>query len=117
MTILMNLNRAPYGDETTFNALRLAMALQADEAKPELILSLMGDAVFCAMPSQMTPQGYYNIERMLKSLIAKGAKVFACSSCVQARGIMELDLIEGVEMSTMPQLAKLVVQAGQVMNF
>ncbi len=117
MNILMILNGAPYGNETTFNALRLAMALQADEAKPGLTLFLMADAVFCAMPGQMTPQGYYNIERMLKSLIAKGAKVSACSSCVQARGIMELDLIEGVEMSTMPQLAAIVVQADKVMNF
>ena len=117
MRIVIILNHAPYGSEMTFNALRMAMALQATEAKPELALTLMDDSVFCAMPNQMTPQGYYNIERMLKSLIAKGAAVRACSSCVQARGLMELDLIEGVEMSTMPELAAQVAAADKVLTF
>ena len=117
MSIVMILNHAPYGSEMTFNALRMAMALQATEARPELSLSLMADAVFCGMPNQMTPQGYYNIERMIKSLISKGAKVRACSSCVQARGLMELDLLEGVEMSTMPELAAQVAAADKVLTF
>lgn len=117
MNILMILNRAPYGDEATFNALRLAMALQADEGNPDLTLFLMGDAAACALPNQMTPQGYYNIERMLRSLITKGTHVFACSSCLQARGLMELDLLEGLETSTMPQLARLVVGADKVLTF
>lgn len=117
MKLLLILNHAPYGGESTFNALRLAMALQAEEPKPELSLSLMGDAVFCAVPNQMTPQGYYNIERMLKSLVNKGATVQACSSCAQARGIMELDLVEGVEMTTMPQLAKLALEADKMLAF
>lgn len=30
---------------------------------------------------------------------------------------MELDLVEGVEMSTMPQLAQLVVAADKVLTF
>ncbi len=117
MHILMILNAAPYGNEQTFNALRLAMALQADEAKPDLTLFLMGDAAPAALPGQMTPQGYYNIERMIRSVVGKGARAFACSSCLQARGLMELDLIGGVEASTMPQLAKLVVEADRVLTF
>ena len=117
MNIVIIMNHAPYGSEMSFNALRMAMALQATEAKPELALTLMDDAVFCAMPNQMTPQGYYNIERMIKSLINKGATVSACSSCVQARGLMELDLIEGVEMSTMPELAAQVAAADKVLTF
>jgi uncharacterized protein involved in oxidation of intracellular sulfur len=114
--ILIIMNRAPYGDETTFNALRLSMALQADEVKPGLTLFLMGDAAACALPNQMTPQGYYNVERMIGSMISKGAHVFACSSCLQARGLMELDLIEGVEPSTMPQLARMVAEADKVLT-
>ena len=117
MKIVIILNRAPYGDETAFNALRLAMALQADGSKPELILSLLGDAAACGLPNQMTPQGYYNIGRMISAIINKGAQVWACSSCLQARGLMELDLIEGVETSTMPQLASLVAGADKVLTF
>lgn len=117
MKILIVMNGAPYGDESTFNALRLAMALQAEAGKPELTLFLMGDAVGCALPGQMTPQGYYNIERMIGSITGKGAHVLACSSCLQARGLMELDLIEGIEVSMMPQLARLVVENDKVLTF
>lgn len=117
MNIVIILNHAPYGSEMTFNALRMAMALQATEAKPDLSLSLMADAVLCALPNQMTPQGYYNIERMMKSLISKGAKVRVCSSCAQARGIMELALIKGVDESTMPELAALIAGADKVLTF
>jgi uncharacterized protein involved in oxidation of intracellular sulfur len=115
--ILIIMNRAPYGDETAFNTLRLALALQADPGKPDLELFLVGEAVGCALPNQMTPQGYYNIERMEKSLLGKGARIFACSSCLQARGLMELDLVEGVEAATMPQLAQMVMAADKVLTF
>jgi uncharacterized protein involved in oxidation of intracellular sulfur len=32
---------------------------------------LMGDGVQCAMAKQSTPNGYYNIERMLKSILTR----------------------------------------------
>jgi uncharacterized protein involved in oxidation of intracellular sulfur len=33
---------------------------------------LMADAVYCARKGQNTPDGYYNIERMVKSLAKRG---------------------------------------------
>jgi uncharacterized protein involved in oxidation of intracellular sulfur len=42
---------------------------------------LMGDAASCAVGGQVTPNGYYNIERMLKILASKGGKIGACESC------------------------------------
>jgi uncharacterized protein involved in oxidation of intracellular sulfur len=33
---------------------------------------LMGDGVQCAVRAQDTPQGYYNIERMMTSILRKG---------------------------------------------
>jgi uncharacterized protein involved in oxidation of intracellular sulfur len=33
---------------------------------------LMGDGVQCAVKKQETPQGYYNIERMLSSIARRG---------------------------------------------
>ncbi|MFO7846931.1 MAG: hypothetical protein R6V27_10240 [Balneolaceae bacterium] len=35
----------------------------------------MADAATCALAGQQTPDGYYNIERMLKLSVAKGARV------------------------------------------
>ena len=33
---------------------------------------LMGDGVQCAVKGQVTPQGYYNIERMLIAVLRDG---------------------------------------------
>jgi uncharacterized protein involved in oxidation of intracellular sulfur len=32
----------------------------------------MADGVFCARKGQKTPEGYYNVERMLKSIAKRG---------------------------------------------
>lgn len=54
--VLVVINDAPYGTEKAYNALRLAMALQAKENKVRVFL--MADAVFCGITKQEPPQGY-----------------------------------------------------------
>jgi len=75
MRVLFVINDAPYGSEKAYSALRLAMALQAQPSEAEVRVFLIADSVNCALPNQKTPSGYYNIERMLRSIISKGAKV------------------------------------------
>ncbi len=75
MNILILINDAPYGTEKAYNALRLAMAIQKDHAMVQVNVFLMADAVSCGIPSQNTPQGYCNIERMIKALVQKGGKI------------------------------------------
>lgn len=72
--VALILNNAPYGDERPYNALRLALALV--KAGEEVRLFLLADAVFCAMQNQQTPDGYYNIERMIRSLVRRGTAVY-----------------------------------------
>ena len=117
MKILFILNDPPYGSEKTYNALRLAMALQKDQPGTEVRIFLMADAVTAAISGQGTPQGYYNIERMLKSVIAKGGNVKLCGTCCEARGIKTLPLIEGAEISTMSQLAQWTVESEKTLVF
>ena len=117
MQILFILNDAPYGSEKPYNALRMAMTLQKEHTDVNVRVFLMADAVTCALPNQSTPQGYYNIERMLKSVIAKGGEVKACGTCSEARGIKGLAVIEGVEISTMSQLTLWTVEADKVITF
>jgi uncharacterized protein involved in oxidation of intracellular sulfur len=93
------------------------MALQRGQTDAEVRIFLMADAVMCALPNQSTPQGYYNMERMLRAVITKGAQVKACGSCTDARGIRDLDLIEGAEISTISQLAQWVVESDRVLTF
>ncbi len=117
MKILLILNDAPYGSEKIYNALRLAMKLQQEHADAEVRVFLMADAVTAALPSQITPQGYYNIERMLKAVISKQGQVKACGTCIEARGLEKLILLEGIEGSTMNQLAQWVMDSDKVLTF
>lgn len=117
MKILLILNDAPYGSEKIYNAMRLAMKLQQEHAAAEIRVFLMADAVTAALPGQTTPQGYYNIERMLKAVASKGGQLKACGTCVEARGLKNVKLLEGVEVSTMSQLAQWVVESEKVLTF
>lgn len=72
MNVLFIINDAPYGTEKAYNALRLAMALQKDHAGTQVRVFLMADAVSAAIPAQDTPRGYYNVERMIRSILLKG---------------------------------------------
>ena len=74
MNTLFIINDGPYGSERPYNPLRLAMNLAKREGGMRLRVFLMGDGVQCAVAKQTTPDGYYNIERMLKS-IARGGEV------------------------------------------
>ena len=117
MKVLFLLNEAPYGSEKTYNALRLAMALQKDQIGTEVRIFFLADAVTTALPEQGTPQGYYNIERMVKSVISKGGQVKLCGTCCEARGIKSLPLLEGAEVSTMSQLAQWTVESEKILVF
>ncbi len=62
---LIILNDPPYGTERSYNGMRLANAL-SKTPDDEVRVFLIGDAVLCSKKGQKTPDGYYNIERMLK---------------------------------------------------
>ncbi len=117
MKILIIINDAPYGTEKAYNALRMAMALQKENSEIEINIFLMADAVGCVLPNQNTPNGYYNSERMMKAVLNKGGNVKACGTCAEARGIKNLPLLEGAEISNIAELAKWTVEADKVLTF
>ena len=117
MKVLIIINDAPYGSEKAYNALRLAMTLQKEHPESEVRIFLMADAVGCALPNQITAQGYYNIERMLKSVLSKSGQVKACGTCAQARGLRDLPLIEGAEASNMSELTQWLLTSDKVVSF
>lgn len=69
---LFVLNDAPYGNERAYNALRWAAALEKRE-RDRVRVFLQGDAVGCALTGQDTPDGFYNVGRMIRLLTARGA--------------------------------------------
>ncbi|MFH1297162.1 MAG: DsrE family protein, partial [Bacteroidota bacterium] len=96
---------------------RMAMTIQKEDEASEVRVFLMADAATAALPNQNTPQGYYNIERMIRSVILKGGKVKICGSCAEARGIKELKLIDGTELSTMKELVKWTLDSDTTLTF
>jgi len=117
MSTVILINDAPYGSERAYNALRLANALGKVNSSEANIVFLMADAVLAAKDGQHPPQGYYNIELMLKRFLSSGGKVLLCGSCMDARGLGETELIEGALRSTMDELAAATIAAEKVLVF
>jgi len=95
----------------------LANQLGKDHDTVEIRIFLMADAAICAIPNQITPNGFYKIGHMLKLALRKGAKVKICGSCVEARGLKTTPMIEGSEKSTMAELSNWVVSSDKVLTF
>ncbi len=117
MRFLLILNGPPYGDEKAYNALRLAHAVVKADAATEIVVFLMADAVGCAKARQKTPEGYYNLERMLKRVIAAKGRVLLCGACMDARGLRDTEIVEGARRSTMDELAQETLMADKVLVF
>jgi len=117
MKTLIILNDPPYGTERVYNGLRLAMQLQKKDEDLELTVFLMGDAASSAHAGQQTPNGYYNVERMLASVSRKGGRVLVCGTCMDARGLSQEALLDGATRSTMDELTEATLAADMVLVF
>ena len=117
MKSLLILNGPPYGDERSYNALRLAHALQKRDPDAELTVFLMADAVVAAKANQKTPDGHYNVEHMLKRVLAGKGKVLLCGPCVDARGVGDSEVLAGLKRSTMEELAQETIASGHTLVF
>ena len=104
MKSLFIINDPLYGTERVYNALCLAHALAKNDSPMEITVFLMADAVLAA-----TPEGLYNVERMLKRVLAGKGRVLLCGHCMDARGIGETGFVEGARRSTMDELAAATV--------
>ena len=69
--VLFVINDGPYGSERAYNALRLAMNM-VKRPESAVRLFLVGDGIGCAHQGQKTPDGYYNVERMIRLLARQG---------------------------------------------
>jgi uncharacterized protein involved in oxidation of intracellular sulfur len=96
--VTMVLNDAPYGIE-------------------KVNIFLLGDAVTSAEAGQETPKGYYNLAEMIKDILSKGGIVKACGTCIKARGIQAEELVEGVQVGRMLELANWVKESDKVLTF
>jgi uncharacterized protein involved in oxidation of intracellular sulfur len=115
--VLFIVNDPPYGTERVYNALRLAQALLKRDPSTQVTLFLMADAVLAAKAQQKTPDGYYNVARMLGRVISGNGIVLLCGTCMDARGIGDAELVAGARRSTMDELADVTAAADKVLTF
>ena len=116
MKTLFILNDAPYGNERSYNALRLAGTLSKVEGE-EVKVFLIGDAASCAKGGQKVPEGFYNIEVMLGRVVRNRGEVGACGSCMDARAITDSELNEGIHRSSLAELTSWTQWADKVIVF
>lgn len=117
MKILLIVNDPPYGTERDYNALRLTHAILKRDPETRVSVFLMADAVGAARRGQKTPEGYYNMERMLKRVRVAEGDVLLCGTCMDARGMTEDEVMEGARRSSMDELAAETVEADKVLVF
>ena len=115
--VLFIFNEPPYGSEGMWNGLRLALTLARKEESANIRVFLVGDSAVGARKGQKVPQGYYNLESIFKGLVSKEISISTCGTCMDARGIQDGDLIEGIKRGSMDELSDCVIWAGKVLTF
>lgn len=116
MKVLVIVNDAPYGGERAYNGLRTAMTLQK-EHNADVRVFLFADAIWAAASGQKTPDGYYNVERMLKAILAKGGQIKLCGSCADARGFDRERAVPGTQIGSMTELCDWIMEADKTLVF
>ncbi len=112
--ITLVLNKSPYGDESAFNALRLASALIASDVRVNIFL--LGDGVYVAKKNQTPPKNATNIQEMVQTFIIGKAEIKVCGLCAKSRGI-EKELLDGCPISSMMDLANWITESDQTITF
>ena len=105
---LFVINDPPYGSERSYNGLRLAGSL-VKRNEQHVRVFLIGDAVSCAKAGQVTPDGYYKIESMLRAISNKQGEIGVCGSC--------MELADGCCRSSMEELTDWEQWADKVLVF
>lgn len=117
-SILIIVHAAPYGSERMLSALRLATAISGqDHETVELRLFLMSDAVSVGLPGQIHADPGSGLQAMLEELVSRGIEICLCRTCALARGLADRELIGGLKIATLPELADWTLSADKVITF
>ena len=117
-TVLIIIHAPAYGSERMLSALRLASAIATQEIETvDLRLFMMSDAVTVGLPNQPVASAGGGLQQMLVELVDHGAQIRLCRTCAMARGVADLELIPGVTIGTLPELAEWTLAADKVVSF
>ena len=116
MNVLVVLQGPAYGDERSYNGLRLAGSL-AKRDDVNVRIFCFGDAVTCALGGQNVPDGYYHLDRMLTAAAHHGAEIGLCGTCMDARGITAEMIIDTTRRSSLDEVTDWVLWADKTITF
>jgi uncharacterized protein involved in oxidation of intracellular sulfur len=114
MKYLFILNDSPYCSQRTYNALQLVRALATGNTK--VAIFLLGDGVVSGLRRQSPSDASYNVQEMLRTL-GQSVAIGACRTCLEARGIDDQSLVEGVQRRTLDDLRDWTEEAEKVLVF
>ena len=117
MRILLLFNRRPYdGTDVTWNGLRLVEQLMRLGLKVRIFL--MNDSMDMARDACRPPEDYFDLDQMLKDLIAEKVPVKVCGTCKVRCGIHKGEPhFDGAREAKMTELAQWVEEADKVISF
>src|SRR3972149_6641890 len=106
---LIVLSHASFDGDVCWNALRLAGALAGRGAAVRLFV--MNDAIDLVRQGAMPEGAEFDLQRMLRALLARGARVKVCTTCVNRCGIAHGEVLPETPLSTMDDLAAWVAES------
>jgi tRNA 2-thiouridine synthesizing protein D len=114
-TFTVIIYEAPYNKERALSALRFAFT--ADLEGHTVRIWLFENGVYLAKKGQKPAQGLTNYGQLLEDLVKGGMEVKACVVCADARGITQAELIDGVKLATIHDLAEWTANSDKVITF
>jgi uncharacterized protein involved in oxidation of intracellular sulfur len=78
---------------------------------------LFGDSVGAAVAGQKLPDGYYHLDRMLTGLARNGGQIGCCGTCLGARGLADVALVEGARRGTLEESTDWTLWADKIISF
>lgn len=114
-SVLIILSHAPFDGDATWNALRLAGAVADGGATVRLFV--MNDATDLVRRGAMPEGAEFDLQAMLRGLLARGARLKVCTTCVNRCGMQHGDVLPEAPLSTMADLADWVLTSDRVVTF
>ncbi len=101
----------------SWNGIRIANGLL--DVNVEVIVILFDEAVFCAKKGQLPQEGLEEqaLSKKLTELAGLGVTVWACGTCMQAKGLIKEELTEGVSECCMMDVCNSIKESDNVLVF
>jgi uncharacterized protein involved in oxidation of intracellular sulfur len=115
-SLLVILSSAPYaGSDVAWNALRLVDTAVGSGVTTRVFL--INEGVDTGRKSVAPPEGFFDLCKMLEDVVAKGAEIKYCKTCIDRCGIGTGDMTPAIKVGSMRELNEWVMGSSKVVTF